>query len=225
MTQPLVTVIVPVYNGEKYLSDTLEKIFDQTYQPIEIIVIDDGSTDRSAGIVKSYPKVRYVYQENRGVAAARNHGIELANGKFIAFSDQDDLWKSEKLEKQMRYLLAHPEVMFVISKRKLLLQPGVERPYWLKEELLHSENVDYSPSSIVSRSSVFEKIGTFNPKFENASDADWFFRANDARIPKGIVPEVLYTKRIHEGNQSNKVGALHKEYLKLIRESVQKRNS
>src|SRR5213078_156464 len=108
--QPLVSVIIPVYNGARYLRAALESVFAQTYRPIEVIVVDDGSGDDSGVIAQSFPDVHFIHQENQGVAAARNHGFDAARGEFIAFLDQDDLWTPEKLKVQVNYLLNHPDV-------------------------------------------------------------------------------------------------------------------
>lgn len=221
MSQPLVSVILPVYNGAQYLADTLDSIFAQDYRPFEVIVVDDGSTDDSAKIAQSYQQIRYIYQENQGVPVARNAGIAAAQGEFVAFSDQDDLWISHKLSLQMEYLLQHPEVQYVLCKKRLFLEPGIKPPPWLRKELLESDQLDFSPSALVARKEVFQQIGQFNSELQTASDVDWMFKAKDAHIPMKTIEDVLVHKRIHAGNQSYQVDALHKEYLKLIRASIQ----
>src|SRR5690242_4967891 len=98
MHGPTVTCIVPVFNGERYLGEALDSIFAQGHQPLEVLVVDDGSTDGSAAVAKSYgDRVRYFFQPNAGPAAARNLGLEAARGEFIAFLDADDLWHRDKL--------------------------------------------------------------------------------------------------------------------------------
>ncbi len=102
----LVSVIVPLYNAEKYIEETMESILNQTYKNIEIVIVDDGSKDQSSSIVKNFKKkypeqIKYILQENQGVSVARNTGIENANGEYISFLDSDDLWHSTKIEKQM----------------------------------------------------------------------------------------------------------------------------
>lgn len=223
MIEPLVSIIVPVFNGEKYIEETLETILHQDYNSKEVIIVDDGSEDRSADIIKFFSEVKYIYQENSGVPKARNRGIREAKGEFIAFSDQDDLWKKHKISDQVKYLIDHPDAEYVICKRKIQLDPGLTPPLWLKKELLDSENIDHSPTSLVARSSLFQSLGGFDTDYENASDVDWFFKAKDAGIKKGVIEKVLYIKRIHEENQSNRVKELHKEYLQLIRESIKNR--
>jgi len=124
---PLVSVIIPVYNGGRYLRAALESVFAQTYRPFEVIVVDDGSADDSGVIAQSFPEVRYIYQTNQGVAAARNNGLEAARGEYFAFLDQDDLWAPEKLKLQVEYLLSHPEVGYTLTQQQFFLDPIVSR--------------------------------------------------------------------------------------------------
>src|SRR5215469_8348389 len=102
MKSPLVSCIVPVFNGEQYLAEALDSILTQTYRPLEIIVADDGSTDGTAAVVARYGnRVRYLFQPNAGTAAACNLGIKAAQGDFIGFLAADDLWHPEKLARQL----------------------------------------------------------------------------------------------------------------------------
>src|SRR5215510_7858922 len=116
MKKPLISCIVPVFNGERYLREALDSILVQTYQPLEIIVADDGSTDETAAIVSSYgEQVRHLFQPNAGVAAACNLGLGAAHGEFIAFLAADDLWQPEKLARQMARFRARPELNLCVS--------------------------------------------------------------------------------------------------------------
>jgi glycosyltransferase involved in cell wall biosynthesis len=108
---PVISCIVPVYNGERYLAETLNSIVGQTYRPLEIIVVDDGSTDGSARIAEAFgPRVQYCWQENAGEAAARNGGLGMAQTEFVAFLDADDLWRPEKLARQIAQFQEKPEI-------------------------------------------------------------------------------------------------------------------
>src|SRR6476619_4299573 len=115
---PLVSVIIPVYNGARYLRAALESVFAQSYCNFEVIVVDDGSVDDSGVIAQSFPEVRYINQTNQGVAAARNHGIEVARGEYFAFLDQDDLWTPEKLKLQIEYLLNHQDLGYTLTQQQ-----------------------------------------------------------------------------------------------------------
>jgi glycosyltransferase involved in cell wall biosynthesis len=221
--KPLVSVIIPVYNGEKYLGATIESVIQQTYQSLEILVIDDGSTDNSAAIARSYPKVNYIYQNNQGVAVARNTGIANSQGEFIAFIDQDDLWTSNKLAVQIDYLLKHPSLAYTITKMRTFLEPNIDKPAWLKAEFLNSDISAYIVGSLVARRFVFNQIGDFNPIYKFGNDSDWFFRAIDGGFPVVVIPEMLLYKRIHDANESHKIQAMTDDMLKLVRASIQRK--
>ena len=202
MGRPLVSVVIPVYNGERHIASALQSVFDQDYHPVEVIVVNDGSVDRSADIVCSYKEIKYIFQANQGPAVARNVGIEAARGELVSFLDQDDLWAGQKLSIQVDYLLAHPFVGYVLAGERLFLEPGTQRPAWLREELLLKDHTGFLPGTLVVRIAMFERIGLFDPKYRNSSDLDWLKRARDAGISAGILPDVLLYKRIHSSNQS-----------------------
>src|SRR5712692_8045370 len=111
-----VSVIVPVYNGEAFLAEAVDSIQRQAYQPLETIIVDDGSTDGTAGIAARFKdNVRYVYQSNNGPPAARNKGLKMARGNVIGFLDADDLWSENKLELQLAYLAEDSSVEIVLG--------------------------------------------------------------------------------------------------------------
>lgn len=220
--RPLVSVIIPVYNGERYLATTLQSVLAQDYRPFEVLVIDDGSEDRSAEIVRGFPEVRYFHQRNQGAAVARNAGLENARGELVAFLDADDTWMPAKLSLQVRHLLDHPELGFVLTRQRIVLDPGVERPSWLKPELLADDSIGYVPSTLLARRSVFTRIGGFDPRLVPAEDAEWFFRAKDAGIPMAVVPEVLLHKRVHGANLSHGTAINQPRLLQALRASIER---
>jgi glycosyltransferase involved in cell wall biosynthesis len=111
MNPSLVSCIVPVFNGERYLREALDSILAQTYRRLEIVVADDGSADGTAGVVATFgDQVRYIRQANQGPSSARNLGIHVTTGEFIAFPDADDLWHAEKLERQVARFQARDEL-------------------------------------------------------------------------------------------------------------------
>jgi len=223
MAPPLVSVIMPVYNGELYLSAAIDSIIAQTYQPVEIIAVDDGSTDGTTQIIRKYENVRYFYQTNRGVTAARNNGISHARGDMIAFLDQDDIWLPHKLTAQVNYLLEHPEVGFVLARQKLFIETDIKKPSWLKEEMLRTDQVGYLPGTLLARKSVFDKIGLFDTAYQIGSDTEWIARAKDMGIIMVIVQDVLLNRRIHNQNLSAQVEIMHPELVKLLKASIDRR--
>ena len=223
--QPLVSVIIPVYNGARFLRAALESVFAQTYRPLEVIVVDDGSADDSGVIAQNFPEVRYVRQQNEGVAAARNNGIEIARGEFLAFLDQDDLWTPEKLKVQVDYLLNHPELGYTLTHQQFFLEPGTTLPPWFRKELLTTVHPGWVLGTLVVRRTVFEQVGGFATGYSAANDSDWFFRAKAAEIPMIVVPELLLRKRIHEANDSGRAKEILSELLKVVKTSLDRQRS
>jgi len=218
--QPLVSVIIPVYNGAQYLREALESVFAQTYHPFEVIVVDDGSVDDSGVIAQSFQDVRYIHRANQGVAAARNHGIENARGEFLAFLDQDDLWTPEKLKLQIGYLLDHPEIGYTLTNQQYFVDPGATLPAWFRKELFSSAHTGWVLGTLVVRRAAFEKVGGFATGYAAASDSDWFFRAKAAGIPMVVVPELLLMKRIHGSNESGNAKDVLSELRKVVKSSL-----
>ena len=223
--QPLVSVIIPVYNGTSYLRSALESVFAQTYRPFEVIVVDDGSTDDSGEIAQSFPEVRYIHQANQGVAVARNTGLKDARGEFVAFLDQDDLWLPEKLAAQMAFLQNHPEADYSLTQQRFFLEPGNTLPSWFRKELLASPQTGWILGTLLVRRSVFEKVGDFGADYVTASDSDWFFRAKAAGLQPAVVPEVLLLKRIHGSNESGNAKVALSELLKVVKTSLDRQRS
>jgi glycosyltransferase involved in cell wall biosynthesis len=202
VTDCLVSVIVPVYNGERFLAAALDSIRAQDHRPLETIVVDDGSDDGTPAIAQPRADVRYERHPHRGLAATRNSGVEAARGAFIAFLDADDLWPAHKLRVQVAYLLEHPETDYVVAHLRNFLEPGHERPAWLRPELLEHEQVAFSTGTLLARRRMFERIGTFDTRFVVGDDTDWFARAQAAGLVAAVLPEVLLERRIHDRNHT-----------------------
>lgn len=222
MTMPLVSVIIPVYNGERFLAAALDSVFAQDYRPTEVIVVDDGSTDMSARIARSYSGVRYIYQDNQGHATARNTGIGAARGEYIAFLDADDIWLPDKLNIQISYLIQNPLVGYVISRMHAILETGAEWPVSLNRNHYLEDPPCFLPSSLVVRKIVMGKIGLFDSHYRIANDCDWFFRAKDAGVLMAIIPQVLVHRRIHLSNQSHEK-SVTSETFAAVRDSIKRK--
>ncbi len=224
MKRPLVSVIVPVYNGAQFIGKAIESVLVQNYDPLEIIIVDDGSTDETANIVKSYNNMRYIYQPNQGVAAARNSGIENSRGKLIAFLDADDCWAPNKLNIQVDCLLKHPHICCTLGRQKNFLEPGTEKPFWLREEHLLKDNVGFLPTLLIRRD-IFDKVGLFNPGYKISEDVEWFSRVKDASVPVMVVPEIVLYRRIHDTNLSYQLKAGDPTLLRALRASVHRKRT
>ena len=225
MATPLVSAIVPVYNGERFVAEALRSIQAQDYAQIEVIVVDDGSTDRTAAIARSFDSVRYIYQLNQGEAAARNTGVQVAEGAFLAFLDADDLWAPDKISTHINHFKQHPHIGYAFAHIQVFLEPGTEWPPWLDEELKTRAAPAYLPSALVARKSVMKEVGDFDPSYHIGCDFDWFVRARDAGIPFTILPEVLGYKRLHGANMTYRREAFQTARLCVLRASIERKQS
>lgn len=222
---PLVSVIIPVYNGARFLRAALESVFAQTYRPIEVIVVDDGSIDDSGAIAQSFPAVHYIRQVNQGVAAARNVGLEAAHGEFFAFLDQDDLWTPDKLKLQVDHLLKNPELGYTLTQQQFFLEPGTALPAWFRKELLATVHTGWVLGTLLVRRTTFKTVGNFATGYTAANDSDWFFRAKAAEVPMAVVPELLLRKRVHEANDSGRAREVLSELLKVVKVSLDRQRA
>lgn len=217
-SKPLVSVILPVHNGARYLAEALQSVVEQDYQPLECIVVDDGSTDASAEVIARFP-VKYVRQSQQGPGAARNAGVRASRGELLAFLDQDDQWAPGKLTAQADALRSNPGAGYATTLQESRLNEGVDRPSWITEEQLQSDSGLFPGMLLVTRE-AFGKVGPFREDLRAASDADWFFRAKDLGIPHVRVMQPLLIRRIHDANQSRDVAATHGELLRIARDSI-----
>lgn len=219
-SHPCVSVIIPLYNGQKTIREALESVLAQDYENKEILVIDDGSNDQSAEIVCAYSTIHYIRQENKGVAAARMHGIAHAKGDLIAFLDQDDYWPKNKLSIQVNAFKKDPNCMCVIGKAHFFCEGGVPKNF--KREKLSRDELSYLPGVIMAKKTLFRRF-PFSTEFKNGSDTDWFVRIQEAQIPIKKLENVLLNVRIHETNDSHKEEVQYGELLKVLKGSLMRK--
>ena len=163
-----VSAIIPTYNRNKFLKEAVNSILTQSHKDLEIIVVDDGSEERSESIEKLDPRIHYVYCSRRGVAAARNFGVSLSSGEYIAFLDSDDLWEKRKLRKQIGFLRSNPEFKICYTNEKWV-RGGEHLNQMKKHEKHHGRIFDkclplciISASSILMERQIFYDLGGFS---------------------------------------------------------------
>jgi GT2 family glycosyltransferase len=222
--RPLVTVIIPAYNAARFIRPTIDSVLDQTFQDFEFIVVDDGSTDDTADVVRSYePRLRYLWKANGGQSSSRNVGIREARGEFIAFLDHDDLWYPEKLARQVALMQAAPRLGVVTTgsvlfddhgdlQTEIPVLPATSGPALLARLLLG--NVIGSCSKVLVRSACFRELGAFDEQLRMAEDWEMWYRIG-LRYDIVVIPEPLIRYRIHQGNFSS-----HSARLNLANEMV-----
>ena len=221
----LVSVIIPVFNGEGFLGEAIESLLAQTYRPVEIIVVDDGSTDRSGDVAKGFKDsgVRYCYQPNSGIGAARNKGASLAAGSYFAFLDADDVWLPDKLTLQMAVFEDDPGLDMVF---------GLVSEYYdsISYERLESEEdregrtlAGYIAGSLVIKRESFIHVGPFATHWRVGEFVDWFAKATETGLSNHVVPEVVMRRRIHTTNVGIRERESQGDYVRILKQALDRR--
>ena len=223
---PLITCIIPVLNGERFLKEALDNIFEQSYRPLEVIVVDDGSTDGTKAVATAFgDKVRYLRQANSGPWVARNFGIKAAKGEFVAFLDADDLWHEEKLSRHMARFQERPELdVSVCMIQNFWVSELLQEELKFKDDRRSKPIPGYVCPGMVARRSQFEHVGLFDQGLQHAAATDWFLRADRNGTVVELLPEVLVYRRIHQLNRS-RVHASNSqdEYLNILQTYIKER--
>jgi glycosyltransferase involved in cell wall biosynthesis len=233
MDKPFVSVVMPAYNGERFLRESLDSVLAQTYPNLEIVVVDDGSTDGTPGLLLSYEeRLVVVTQQNEGVAKARNAGIHRAGGALIAFIDQDDLWAPTKIEKQVALLeedervgLVHTATAYFDNATQSFRQPLCESCHPESavgdcfERLLLGNTL--TQSSVMVRKTVLEEVGLFDPLSAKNSCQDYDLWLRVARVCRfGYLPEKLTTFRLHPDQGTWDRRTILTDELNVLRRAV-----
>ncbi len=242
MTEPLVTVLVPVYNAEKYLAQALQCIINQTYKNLEVLIINDGSTDNSEAIIKDFqgkdPRIKYISQQNQGVARTLRRGVELARGELIRRHDADDLSLPHAIAEQVKFLQEHPEVGAVATQQCHLTENGkiawhkrLPREEWFEgKDYKELKLDDFSPDraapivhgSVMFYRSLALEVGNYRPEFLVAEDYDLWLRIMD-RKKIVILHSCTYFLRIHGSSAMSRYRGFARFYNALAIEMARQR--
>jgi glycosyltransferase involved in cell wall biosynthesis len=205
MSRLLVSVVMPVFNGERYLAQAIESVLAQTWSPVDTIVVDDGSSDRTADIARSYP-VTYVHQKHSCVAAARNRGVAQAQGELVSFLDHDDAWLPHKLELQVDALARNPSAGICMCRFETFGEGALKR------------GASYGTGqlgTLLVRREVFDDVGLFDTSYPAADDTDWYLRAKDLGVEFVTLDEPLQRYRIHDASMSARRDPRERSRLRL----------
>jgi len=227
------SVILPCYNGPRWIADAVESVLAQTYEDFELVMIDDGSTDNSKEIVASYlcdERVRYIYQENRGFSAAVNRGIRESRGSLIGFIGQDDLWMPNKLELQVEYLrdhnsvdLVHSNYCTIDSEARLVRVRDIRMPEAtsnkeLVKELFLTNFIGFE--TVLVKKRCFDEVGLFDEQMVGSSDRDMWLRIA-GKFNIGYIDIPLVKKREHKGQVSKVYAeAMIKDKFLMVKKAV-----
>lgn len=217
----LISVIIPVHNAAEFLTDAIASVRAQAYSPLEIIVVDDGSTDQTAQVVQTLGGgIHYLYQQNQGPAAARNAGVAAAQGELITFLDADDLWPADKLAQQLPALAAAPEAVLVWGHTEI-------RPYKTITAAIPPIEPNWMPllGSILCRKEVFQQVGLFEPTLRYGEDVDWFIRVREQQIAVQKVSAITLFYRLRVGSMTYGKVLAELGLFETIRRSLQRRRT
>lgn len=208
----MVSVIIPTYNAGNHLPATIDSVLGQTAKDIEVIVIDDGSTDNTKEIIKPYlNRINYIYQQNRGPSSARNRGISCVKGDYIAFLDADEIWIREKLEIQLNFLGENPEYAMVytdllrVDKKKNLTFPFLKGRIAAKSGYIFKELItnNFIPTTtVVAKRECFDRVGLFDESLRSVEDRDMWLRiAQEYKI--GFIETPTVIAEVHDAGLSS----------------------
>jgi glycosyltransferase involved in cell wall biosynthesis len=221
--RPLVSVVIPVYTGSPYLLETLESVLSQTYRRVEVIVVDDGSTDGSGEVAQRFaPVVRYVYQPHAGIGAARNQGLEEARGTLLVFCDADDVMVRDRLELQVGALEEHPDVDIVYALMDEFLSPELESVSGIRSPVQRA--LMRSVNTMLIRREAFLRAGLYSTELTSSAELDWRMRAIEAGLREIVLDQVLQRRRLHRGN-SGLLLRSDAERLQVIKSALDRRRS
>ncbi len=213
MPDPLVSAIIPVYNGDSYVSEAIDSVLHQTYSPLELIVVDDGSTDRTREVLKPYVRngdLEYFHQEHEGQPAAQNRGADASNGSYLAFLDADDLWENEKIERQMERIFEQKDVRVVFSNGWIVNEENrrvgrtANHPPENREELIrhlfYGKLLHLNPT-LLSERDAFDEVGGFDESLDARED-HLFLMQMINRYSYEFIEKPLYRRRLHDQSKT-----------------------
>jgi len=222
--EPLVSVVIPVYNGERYLGEAIDSVLRQSFAGSEIIVVDDGSTDRTADVATAYGSaVRYFRQHQSGSGAARNRGIEVARGSLFAFLDADDVWTPNKLAIQKSAFDADPELELVYSHVKQFCSPELSEVARQKIRCPDDVVPGRLPGTMLVKRDSFLRVGPFGVSWGVGEGVDWHLRATELGLKMVLLPDVLLWRRLHENNLGRRQRDARIDYVRVFRAALDRR--
>ena len=213
---PRVSVVIPVQNGERYLAAAIEGALAQTHAPAQVIVVDDGSTDASAAIAASFaPRVRCLARPvSGGGAAARNDGVALASGEYLAFLDADDLWPPQRLERLLAAFAQQPEADIVFGQVQEFRDGAAPDP---------PRAAPLATAALIARP-AWDRVGGLGD-WAVGEFLDWLLRAREVGLHEITVPDTVLLRRLHESNHSTRRRAEFGEYARVLKASLDRRRA
>lgn len=229
LARPSVTVVIPVYNGERYLERAIESVFAQADWDLHVVAVDDGSTDGSRLILDRLASVEsrltvIRHDHNRGVGAARNAGVAARRDPLIAMIDQDDRWAPDRLDLGWAALENDNQLGFVFGHQTFELDGDGDPPAWFRMRWLDGPQAGHVFGALLAWRNAWDQVGTLDEDLQGGTDdADWFARARDAEVPHRMLADVVLWRTVHSGNASQRTGLSTQELTEVLRRSLRRR--
>lgn len=220
----LISAIIPAFNAERYLAEAIDSVISQTYRPVDIVLVDDGSTDGTRAVAERYEaSVRYVFQTNAGIGAARNRGIDMARGELLAFLDADDLWASDKLEWQAEALRADPGLDMIFGYTQQFPTPEMADEIDDRIRYVAEPTAAYLGPAMLIRRDSFLRVGLFDPQWRVGDFVDWYLKAIDLGLRSAMEARIVLHRRLHDGNHGTRHRHATDDYARIVRAALDRR--
>jgi glycosyltransferase involved in cell wall biosynthesis len=225
MRQGLVSVVIPAYQAERYVGEAIASAQAQEGVEVEVIVVDDGSTDGTRAAVERHAGVRYLRQANAGIGPARNAGVLVAEGEFLAFLDADDLWTEGRLARQVALLRADPSLDMVFGHAHQFADPEHAAEIARGVAFIAEPTAAYIAGTMLILRSAFERVGPFPSHLEVGEFVEWYLRAVDLGLSGRMDDQVVLRRRIHLANTGILKRDARLDYVRIVKASLDRRRA
>jgi glycosyltransferase involved in cell wall biosynthesis len=223
---PTISVVIPLYNGARYIAAAVESVLAQTLPATQILVVDDGSTDASVAVVAAYaPRVTLLQTPHGGANRARNLGVAAATGHFLAFLDADDLWTPEKLACQVDFWRANPTVEILFGWAQQFVSPELSAQDRTQLKVAEAPMPAQVAGTMLTTQAVWQKVGPFQPELAMGDVLDWVARAQEARLHIVTLDKVFLRRRIHLDNMTRRLQADRRAYARVLKAALDRRRA
>jgi glycosyltransferase involved in cell wall biosynthesis len=226
MPEPTVSALIPLLDGERFVGEAIESALSQTLPCLEVVVVDNGSSDGGPDVVRSFgPPVSLHEEPRRGIGFARNACLRAARGDFLAFLDDDDLWNPRKNELQLAAFEADGELDFVFGHIRQFLDPEIDPELADRLEIPAAPQPGLNLGCMMAPRTVFERVGPWERAWEAADGLAWLVRARSLDLRERMLSDVVSSRRVHGANQSFRNHQHRQEWARLLKDSLDSRRA
>jgi glycosyltransferase involved in cell wall biosynthesis len=224
--EPLIGVVIPAWDGQRYLGEAIESVLGQTHRALDVVVVDDGSTDATPDIARGYsPHVRCIALPHQGLGAARNAGVRAVRGDHIAFLDQDDVWQENKLERQLEPFTGSSPPDLVFGHVREFISPELEPRLADRIRCVTEPRPAALPGTMLAARASIARVGPFATHWVSNDFMAWLLAARQLGLREVMIADHVLSRRLHESNFSHRSDVTRREYLHVVKESLDRRRA